>query len=119
MLRPDVLSVPITLPNRLTFLMLINTCTSSFPYHPPLSVSNVANHGDFRMAYIEENIKARRGVHDEDDEGETNKPYDPQEELYRLPDKYKVQQKKPEEEGSVSSSVAMLTAIPEVDLGME
>lgn len=73
----------------------------------------------FRMAYIEENIKARRGVHDEDDEGETNKPYDPQEELYRLPDKYKVQQKKPEEEGSVSSSVAMLTAIPEVDLGME
>ena len=72
-----------------------------------------------RMAYIEENMKLRRGVRETSAEAESSKPMDPQEELYRLPEKYKVQQGKPLEEGSVSASVAMLTAIPEVDLGME
>jgi hypothetical protein len=71
------------------------------------------------MAYIEENMKSRRGVRESSADAESSRPLDPQEELYRLPEKYKVQQGKPMEEGSVSASVAMLTAIPEVDLGME
>lgn len=72
-----------------------------------------------RMAYIEENIKSRRGGRDTSAEAESSRPLDPQEELYRLPDKYKLQHGKPQEDGNVSNSVAMLTAIPEVDLGME
>ena len=72
-----------------------------------------------RMAYIEENIRSRRGERDTSAEAEASKSLDPQEELYRLPDKYRMHQGKSEEEGNVSSSVAMLTAIPEVDLGME
>ena len=65
------------------------------------------------MAYIEENMKLRRGAKDEEkkDEG----PADPYAELFRLT---KAAQKK-EEEGNVTNSLAMLTAIPEVDLGME
>lgn len=45
-------------------------------------------------------------------------PTDPSDDLYRLPDRYKVE-KKAAEEGNVTNSLAMLTAIPEVDLGME
>ncbi|EJF62350.1 hepatocellular carcinoma-associated antigen 59-domain-containing protein [Dichomitus squalens] len=65
------------------------------------------------MAYIEENMKLRRGAKDDDkkDEG----PADPYAELFRLT---KAAQKK-EEEGNVTNSLAMLTAIPEVDLGMD
>jgi hypothetical protein len=70
------------------------------------------------MAYIEENIKRRRGGNAQDGLTTTEKPYDPQEELFRIEDKYKLQ-KKPLEEGNVTNSMAMLTAIPEVDLGME
>jgi hypothetical protein len=43
---------------------------------------------------------------------------DPQEELYRISDRWKVD-KKAADEGNVTNSMAMLTAIPEVDLGME
>jgi len=70
------------------------------------------------MAYIEENMKLRRGTPDESkkDEG----PLDPYAELFRITDKYKSkQEKKEQEEGSVTNSLAMLTAIPEVDLGMD
>jgi len=42
----------------------------------------------------------------------------PKEELLKFEDKYKTQNLKLQE-GSVTSSLAMLTAIPEVDLGME
>ena len=68
------------------------------------------------MAYIEENMKLRRGAKEEAqvDQG----PADPYAELFRLTDKYKADANK-EEEGSVTNSLAMLTAIPEVDLGME
>jgi hypothetical protein len=66
------------------------------------------------MAYIEENLKIRsRPQEDEEDE-----PADPQDELYRIAEKWKVE-KKAAEEGSVTNSLSMLTAIPEVDLGME
>ncbi|TFK55638.1 hypothetical protein OE88DRAFT_1652042 [Heliocybe sulcata] len=69
------------------------------------------------MAYIEENMKLRYG-RPEDEEDQDKGPADPYAELYRLSERYKVE-KKAAEEGSVTSSVAMLTAIPEVDLGMD
>ncbi|KAI9000763.1 hepatocellular carcinoma-associated antigen 59-domain-containing protein [Trametes punicea] len=70
------------------------------------------------MAYIEENMKLRRGAKDEPkkEEGQT----DPLAEVLRITEKYKQPtQKKEQEEGSVTNSLAMLTAIPEVDLGMD
>ncbi|THH17741.1 hypothetical protein EW146_g3133 [Bondarzewia mesenterica] len=67
------------------------------------------------MAYIEENMKLRRGPQDEEKQ---QGPMDPRDELYRVPDKYRVE-KRVAEEGNVTNSLAMLTAIPEVDLGMD
>lgn len=64
------------------------------------------------MAYIEENMKLRRGVKDETKEDDG--PLDPYAELFRI-----AAGKKEQEEGNVTNSMAMLTAIPEVDLGME
>ena len=61
------------------------------------------------MVYIEENMKKRRGdaTQEEEDEG----PRDPFEELYR-PNKNSFSQKrKTDEEGNVTNSMAMLTAI--------
>ncbi|KAF8897767.1 hepatocellular carcinoma-associated antigen 59-domain-containing protein [Infundibulicybe gibba] len=71
------------------------------------------------MAYIEENLKIRsrpRGDSDDEDNG----PADPQEALYRIADRWKVEKQKPTpDDGSVTNSMTMLTAIPEVDLGMD
>ena len=65
------------------------------------------------MAYIEENMKARRGV-----QALNNKSLESrQEDLFDLPSKYKI--RKPADEGNVTNSLSMLSAIPEVDLGME
>ena len=58
-------------------------------------------------------MKLRRGAQQEDEKDDG--PADPYAELFRLS---KAAQKK-EEEGNVTNSLAMLTAIPEVDLGME
>jgi len=68
------------------------------------------------MAYIEENIKLRRGEANatQDDD----RPYDPQEELFRIDTQLDLRRKRGEE-GSVGNSLSMLTAIPEVDLGMD
>jgi hypothetical protein len=41
------------------------------------------------------------------------------EELYRVPDRLKADEKPKVEEGNVQLSTQMLTAIPEVDLGIE
>ncbi|KAJ3868945.1 hepatocellular carcinoma-associated antigen 59-domain-containing protein [Lentinula novae-zelandiae] len=70
------------------------------------------------MAYIEENLKIRSRPREE---GDKSKPLDPQEALYQVPDRWKVEHKKVahSEEGNVSNSLTMLTAIPEVDLGMD
>lgn len=49
-------------------------------------------------------------------------PFDPQAELYRLAERYKLDmeaKKDADEEGDVTNSMGMLTSIPEVDLGME
>lgn len=68
------------------------------------------------MAYIEENLKVRgRPLEPEDP---TPRPVNPQDELYKVPERWSTN-KKAENEGSVTNSLAMLTAIPEVDLGME
>lgn len=67
------------------------------------------------MAYIEEELRKRRGnVSDLDADA---KPLDPTDELYKLAEKYK--EVKVLEEGTATSSAAMLIAIPEVDLGIE
>lgn len=65
------------------------------------------------MAYIEENMKLRRGT--QETEMEDEGPLDPYAALFQTS---KGKEKK-EDEGSVTNSLAMLTAIPEVDLGME
>ncbi len=71
------------------------------------------------MAYIEENLKIRSKPRDESEQKEDG-PIDPHEALYRVADRWKVDKQKPTpDEGSVTNSLTMLTAIPEVDLGME
>jgi len=72
-----------------------------------------------RIAYIEENLKVRSRPK-ENEKKHTN-PSDPQEALYRIVDRFKVnkEMKANGEEGSVTNSLTMLTAIPEVDLGLE
>jgi hypothetical protein len=64
------------------------------------------------MAYIEENMKIRRGEVTTD--GTEDASTDPYAELFE-----KSNWSKEKEEGNVTNSLAMLTAIPEVDLGME
>ncbi|KAG6850640.1 hypothetical protein H0H93_010832 [Arthromyces matolae] len=69
------------------------------------------------MAYIEENLKIRSKPKDVSNDNDVP---DPQDALYNLKGIWKVDKAKPkEEEGSVTNSMTMLTAIPEVDLGMD
>ena len=68
------------------------------------------------MAYIEEQIRQRTEA--KNGSKEKDVPLDPQDELFSVEEKWKVS-KKDGGEGSVTNSVQMLTAIPEVDLGME
>jgi len=74
------------------------------------------------MAYIENEMKKRRG--DEAADGQasadgTARGYqDIYDELYKIPEHLRVD-KKPVIEGNVQLSTQMLTAIPEVDLGMD
>ncbi|KAG2218468.1 hypothetical protein INT45_003012 [Circinella minor] len=77
------------------------------------------------MSYIEEEMRKRRGEpstrteEKEDESGEQKDgPVDIYEELYMLPERLRVQSKQVEE-GSVQLSTQMLTAIPEVDLGID
>lgn len=79
-----------------------------------------------RMAYIESELKARRdkALSEGKDApaalqgAEALASLDPRDELYRIAEKYRVD-KNPVIEGNVTLSAAMLTAIPEVDLGIE
>ncbi|KAH9967044.1 hepatocellular carcinoma-associated antigen 59-domain-containing protein [Lactifluus volemus] len=81
------------------------------------------------MAYIEENMKHRRAQQSADSSAgatSTNTAAaqlepsgNAQDDLFsNLDPRYKVE-RKPGEEGSVTNSLSMLTAIPEVDLGMD
>ncbi|KIJ13260.1 hypothetical protein PAXINDRAFT_117267 [Paxillus involutus ATCC 200175] len=65
------------------------------------------------MAYIEENLKIRRQQQDTSE----SKPQGPNDE-FELSERWKTD-KKTADEGSVTNSLSMLTAIPEVDLGMD
>lgn len=63
-------------------------------------------------------MKRRRGALEEEEEDDG--PADPYAELFRIKGKAKANEKeKDQEEGNVTNSMTMLTAIPEVDLGME
>ncbi|KAI4520898.1 hepatocellular carcinoma-associated antigen 59-domain-containing protein [Schizophyllum commune] len=70
------------------------------------------------IAYIEQNLKVRSRPLDEEDE-KKQEPLDPQEALYHLSDKWNLNKQTHPEDGSVTNSMTMLTAIPEVDLGMD
>jgi hypothetical protein len=76
-------------------------------------------HAYSRMKYIEEELEKRRGNSGNSGNAASNASSDPYDELFRISEKYKIEKKKELEEGSVTNSSAMLTAIPEVDLGME
>ncbi|KAI8644486.1 hepatocellular carcinoma-associated antigen 59-domain-containing protein [Parasitella parasitica] len=75
------------------------------------------------MEYIESEMKKRRGGAADEDEDD-NKAVDRglvdiYEELYRIPDRLKGELKHQQPEGNVQLSTQMLTAIPEVDLGID
>ncbi|KAH8984240.1 hepatocellular carcinoma-associated antigen 59-domain-containing protein [Lactarius akahatsu] len=73
------------------------------------------------LAYIEENMRLRRGRAEQepDSSADAVPSGSAQEDLFsNLDQRYKVE-RKPGEEGSVTNSLSMLTAIPEVDLGMD
>lgn len=77
------------------------------------------------MAFIENELKKRRGEVVQDESSSKTKEYDPQEELYRVAEAYALtndptkQKTQEEEEGNITTSLGMLTSIPEVDLGMD
>jgi len=71
------------------------------------------------MEYIEKEIQKRRGDSDAAPVEEKTGAYDPYEQLFKMDPKLKPKSITEGEEGGVASSMAMLTAIPEVDLGME
>ncbi|KAH6914731.1 hepatocellular carcinoma-associated antigen 59-domain-containing protein [Coprinopsis sp. MPI-PUGE-AT-0042] len=72
------------------------------------------------MAYIEENLKVRSKPKDDDEDDDDKKPLDPNDALYQqVVERYKQLERARAEEGNVTNSMSMLTAIPEVDLGMD
>jgi hypothetical protein len=66
------------------------------------------------MAYIEENLKIRSRPLDPSE----SKPGADDQDEFSLSERWKAE-KKTADEGNVTNSMSMLTAIPEVDLGME
>lgn len=74
-----------------------------------------------RMEYIESELRKRKPASESDspfDKDKELRALDPRDELYKIAEKYRIE-KKEVEEGNVQLSAAMLTAIPEVDLGIE
>ncbi|ORX94807.1 hypothetical protein K493DRAFT_261146 [Basidiobolus meristosporus CBS 931.73] len=68
------------------------------------------------MAYIEEEMRKRNGNPSEEDEAAGGQSTS--NELFQVPDHLKVE-KKPINETNINLSTTMLTAIPEVDLGID
>jgi hypothetical protein len=89
--------------------------TSTCGWSDFISISNEANEYTIRMGYIEEQMRLRRR-NGKNEEETQSKNLDPREELYMITSSRK---DKTSEEGNVTNSAKMLTAIPEVDLGME
>lgn len=105
--KPGGLSGRTTSQNKRTCWTWISICELCDPCVFPTPLITPA-----RMEYIEENMKLRRGeVTTEDTEDTSTDPYA---ELFE-----KSKKSKEKEDGNVTNSLAMLTAIPEVDLGME
>ncbi|KZT62807.1 hypothetical protein CALCODRAFT_425313 [Calocera cornea HHB12733] len=71
------------------------------------------------MEYIEQELQKRRGDTGPAVVEEKTGAYDPYAQLFKVDPKFKTKSRTEEEEGGVATSMAMLTAIPEVDLGME
>ncbi|KAL0950237.1 hypothetical protein HGRIS_010223 [Hohenbuehelia grisea] len=98
--------------------MCVNSFVSSVATHAYQLASTLKISSTNRMAYIEENLKVRGRPRDDDDDA--TKPADSDDDLYKIVDRWKVdKQNPPTDEGSVTNSLTMLTAIPEVDLGMD
>ncbi|CAG8795139.1 5369_t:CDS:2, partial [Gigaspora margarita] len=74
------------------------------------------------MAFIEDEMRKRRGQisdsKNEVEDAEHTDPLNPQDELFQAPDHLRIESK-PISEGNVQLSTTMLTAIPEVDLGID
>lgn len=71
-----------------------------------------------RLAYIDKEMAKRKGITEV--EGEKG-PSDPHGALFAIADRYEVGEKDvtEEQEGTMKNSLGMLSAVPEVDLGME
>ena len=95
--------------DRLMLSTLTNTCKSNTHNHCEHILTT------YRMAYIEENLMIRSRPREDIVDDEVS---DPHEDLYKLADRWRVD-KQQQKEGNVTNSMTMLTAIPEVDLGME
>ncbi|KAI8801760.1 hepatocellular carcinoma-associated antigen 59-domain-containing protein [Cladochytrium replicatum] len=80
--------------------------------------SNAMDTDRLMKEFVERELRKRRG--EEDVPAKDNKPayVDPTDELYSVPSHLKIEEK-PVNEGNVTLSTSMLTAIPEVDLGIE
>jgi len=76
--------------------------------------TNVLDVDKHMMAYIEENLKIRSRPPDPSE----SEPGANDQNEFSLPERWKAE-KKTADEGNVTNSMAMLTAIPEVDLGMD
>lgn len=76
--------------------------------------TNVLDVDKHMMAYIEENLKIRSRPSDPSE----YKPGENAQDEFSLSERWKGE-KKAADEGNVTNSMAMLTAIPEVDLGMD
>lgn len=76
--------------------------------------TNVLDVDKHMMAYIEENLKIRSRPSDSSE----YKPGENAQDEFSLSERWKGE-KKAADEGNVTNSMAMLTAIPEVDLGMD
>ncbi|KAG1805197.1 hepatocellular carcinoma-associated antigen 59-domain-containing protein [Suillus subaureus] len=76
--------------------------------------TNVLDVDKHMMAYIEENLKIRSRPSDPSE----SKPGTSAQDEFSLSERWKGE-KKAADEGNVTNSMAMLTAIPEVDLGMD
>lgn len=87
----------------------------------------LADTGSNRMEYIEAELKKRRGSSSVDESAEelTRRAKDPHDELYAIAERFKVTNATRRaagddgDEGNVTLSAGMLTAIPEVDLGVD
>ncbi|KND01720.1 uncharacterized protein SPPG_03513 [Spizellomyces punctatus DAOM BR117] len=86
------------------------------------TASNVMDTDRHMREYIEQELRKRRGASSSEAggaerTGENGAPKDIQDELFEVPEHLKTVEK-PVSEGNVTLSTSMLTAIPEIDLGI-